>query len=204
MAESSATALKQIWLDSGLPAVALDYADLPTPKSVLPSSFQVGLAAQTSIASAALAAAEIWHQRTGSQQRISVSRQAAEVECTGYFTIDGRLPTAWAKISGLYPCRDGHVRIHANFDHHRDGILDLLGLAQGENTEKEQVEAALKQWDADKFETAAADLGLVVSRVRSFTQWDKEAQAATISDLPLLSITKIAESEAEPFSPISD
>jgi crotonobetainyl-CoA:carnitine CoA-transferase CaiB-like acyl-CoA transferase len=171
---------------------------------VLSSSFHVGLAAQTSIASAALAAAEIWFKRTGSRQRISVSRQAAEYECTGYFTINGRLPTAWAKISGLYPCRDGHVRIHANFDHHRDGILNILGLAPGGSTEKKQVEAALRRWDADKFETAAAESNLVVSKVRSFAQWDKEPQAAAIAGLPLLNITKIGEAQAEPFSLIPD
>ena len=103
--------------------------------------------------------------------------QDAEHECTGYFTIDGRLPHAWAKLSGLYPCRDGYVRIHANFDHHRDGVLRILGLAPGEATEREEVEAALSNWNAEEFETVAAEAGMVVSRVRSFEEWDKHPQA---------------------------
>lgn len=204
MKVSAKETLEEIWLDNALSPEALDYVDLPGQKSLLSSSFQVGLAAQTSIASAALAAAEIWYQRSGSRQRISVSRHAAEYECTGYFTIDGRLPNSWAKISGLYPCRDGHVRIHANFDHHRDGVLRILELAPGEATEKGQVEAALRNWKADEFETAAAESNLAVSRVRTFGQWDKHPQAAAISALPLLSITKIGAADAEPFLPISD
>lgn len=203
MKDFSRAALRQIWLHNGLAEQSLESIDLPQQDSLLASSFRVGTAAQTSIASAALAAAEIWYRRTGSRQRTSVAQHAAEYECTGYFTIDDRLPAAWAKISGLYPCGNSHVRIHANFDHHRDGILRLLGLAPGEQTGKDQVEAALRNWDADEFETTAADSGLVVSRVRSFAQWDKHPQAQAISKLPLLTIRKIADADAEPFVSLS-
>lgn len=203
MAVSATAALRQIWLDNGLPTESLDHASLPGVQPVLRSSFQVGTAAQTSIAAAALAAAEIWHHRTGARQEISVAMQDAEHECTGYFTIDGRLPHAWAKISGLYPCRDGYVRIHANFDHHRDGVLGILGLAPGEATERGEVEAALSNWDAEEFETATTEAGLVVSRVRSFEEWDQHPQGEVLSGLPLLTIEKIGAANPRSFSPIS-
>jgi hypothetical protein len=49
--------------------------------------------------------------------------------------LDGRTPEVWDKISGLYACGGGRmpgwVRIHANFAHHRDGALRLLGLPPG-------------------------------------------------------------------------
>ena len=129
--------------------------------------------------------------------------QDAEHECTGYFTIDGRLPQAWAKISGLYPCQDGHVRIHANFDHHRDGVLGILGLAPGEATKRDVVEAALRNWDAAEFETVAAEAGMVVSKVRSFEEWDEHPQAQLLSELPLLTIERIGDADGKSLSQIS-
>ncbi len=203
MAVSASVALKQIWTGNGLPLEALDYAALPVDEPTLPSSFHVATAAQTSIAAAALAAMEIWHQRTGARQEISVAMHDAEHECTGYFTIDGRLPHAWAKISGLYPCRDGHVRIHANFDHHRDGVLGILGLAPGGATEKDVVKAALRNWDAEEFETVAAQAGMVVSKVRSFEEWDAHPQAHVLSELPLLTIERIGDADVKSLPQIS-
>src|SRR2546425_1150067 len=80
-----------------------------------------------------LTAAEIWRGRTGRTQTVSVNIRDAALECTGFFSIDGRVPKVWDKISGLYRCgaeagEPGYVRIHANFAHHRDGALKLLGL----------------------------------------------------------------------------
>ncbi|MFS2052375.1 hypothetical protein ACEN8K_26240, partial [Variovorax sp. CT11-76] len=47
---------------------------------------------------------------------------------TGWFSLDGRVPELWDAFSGLYRTSDGWVRIHANFAHHREGALRLLGL----------------------------------------------------------------------------
>jgi hypothetical protein len=118
----------------------------------------------------------------------------AEMECTGYFTLDGKLPNAWAPLSGLYPCKDGYVRIHANFDHHRDGALVILGITK-EPTEvsKLQVEGALKTWSAIDFETAAAKSDMVVSAVRTFKEWDLTEHADWIQNQPLFTIEKIGE-----------
>lgn len=100
-------------------------------------------------------------RRSGVAQGVQIDMAAAEFECTGYFTVDGRAPDAWALLSGLYPCRDSHVRIHANFDHHRDGALALLGLGGNpESLQNADVQAALQDWDAEAFETAAAEARL--------------------------------------------
>ncbi|MGI9328021.1 MAG: CoA transferase, partial [Pseudomonadales bacterium] len=117
------------------------------------------------------------------------------LECTGFFTLDGTTPNAWEKYSGLYQTRDGHVRIHANFSHHRDGVLDLLELPRGNNAERKDVESALMQWNAQDFEDAAAAAGLVVAKARSFEEWDQHPHARQTTDLPLLSIKKIGDAE---------
>jgi crotonobetainyl-CoA:carnitine CoA-transferase CaiB-like acyl-CoA transferase len=209
MTMSSSEALRGLWHLADLPDSALTRVSLTGAEPVLPSSFAVGIAAQSSIAAAALAAAEIWQVRTGQQQTVSVDMRDAALECTGFFSIDGRVPEVWDKVSGLYPCgadigEPGFVRIHANFAHHRDGALKLLGLPAGDKTEKAAVERALKKWRAQDFEHAAADAKLVVSAVRSFAEWDEHPQSQALASQPLVSFEKIGEAEPIALAPIGE
>jgi crotonobetainyl-CoA:carnitine CoA-transferase CaiB-like acyl-CoA transferase len=187
-------ALQALWRDAALPAAALDFVELPGREPVLPSSFAVATAVQASLAAAALAAAEIWQQRgSNPRQRVSVDAADAVRESSCWFTLDGVMPPVWDKLSGLYRCADGPVRIHANFAHHRDGALRLLGLPPGSGTERDAVAQALAGWRAEDFEQAAADAGLVVAAVRSFEAWQRHAQATAVAADPVVAIEKIGE-----------
>jgi crotonobetainyl-CoA:carnitine CoA-transferase CaiB-like acyl-CoA transferase len=190
-------ALRALWSEFGLPSAALPHLHLTSRATGLPSSFEVGAAAQASIAAAALAAAEIWHRRSGESQDVSVDLRDAALECTAYFSLDGRVPDIWDKFSGLYRCggdeAPGWVRIHANFAHHRDGALRLLGFRSANGVERADVERALQGWSAERFEDAAAEAGLVVAAARSFAQWDAHPQGVAVARLPLMSIEKIGE-----------
>lgn len=128
-----------------MPQQALPYANLTGAEPVLPSSFAIGTAAQSSVAAAALAACELGHARGQARQHVTVDMAHAAVECSGWFSVNGVVPDLWEKFSGLYPCADGWVRIHANFTHHRDGALQLLGLS-ADTAEKDDVRAALRSW----------------------------------------------------------
>jgi crotonobetainyl-CoA:carnitine CoA-transferase CaiB-like acyl-CoA transferase len=185
-------ALQNIWAAGGLPAEALSHAVLTGSDPVLPSSFAVGTAAQSTVAAAALAACELGQARGQPRQNVSVDMQHAALECSGWFTLDGRAPEIWDKFSGLYRCADGWVRIHANFAHHRDGALRLLGLAP-ESTQRADAERALLAWKALDFEQAAADAGLVVAAFRSFDDWDKHPQGQAVAALPLMRFERIGD-----------
>ena len=126
---AASAALQAVWALGQMPAQALPYADLIGVDPVLPSSFAIGTAAQTSVAAAALAACELGYARGQVRQQVTVDMTHAAVECFGWFSVNGVAPDPWEKFSGLYPCADGWVRIHANFAHHRDGALQLLGLS---------------------------------------------------------------------------
>ena len=191
--------LEELWSSAGLAGAALERVRLSGSEPALPSSFAVGTAAQVPIAAAALAATEIGRQRNGVEQRATVDMRAAVLECTGYFSIDGREPDKWDKLSGLYRCRDGWVRIHANFAHHRDGALRLLGLPPGPHTERRAVETELLKWDASSFEDAAASAGLVVAAARSFEEWDAHPQGAALAQQPLLVWEKIDDAAPRPW-----
>ena len=188
--------LRTLWLAAGLPEAALAQVHLPGSQPVLPSSFAVATAAQASLGAAAAAAAELWHLRTGQRQSVQVDRAHAALECTGHFSLDGRVPALWDKLSGLYACgsaagEGGWVRIHANFAHHRDAALRLLGLPPGDATPRSVVASALLGWSALDFEQSAADAGGVVAAVRSFAQWQAHPQSQALAAQPLVRITPI-------------
>lgn len=196
-------ALRSLWDSAGLPPAGLGAIELTGAGPVLPSSFAVADAIQASMAAAAGAAAELWHLRHGRRQQVRVPREHAVLESCAHFTLDGVAPDLWDKLSGLYPCGEdagqpGWVRIHANFAHHRDGALKLLGCPTGAATERRAVEQALRRWRAEDFETAAAAAGLVVAAVRSFDDWDRHPHALAIRSTPLVRIERIADAPPLP------
>lgn len=189
---AASSALARLWRMAKLPDAALVYARLTGSEPVLPSSFPVSTAAQTTIAAAALAACELGHLRGAARQQVQVGMVHAALECSSWFSIDGVSPDPWDKFSGLYACDDGWVRVHANFAHHRDGALCLMGLDPVTAT-RADAEQALLGWRATDFETAAADAGLVATALRDFAQWDISAQGQALAAQPLFTIERIGD-----------
>lgn len=195
--------LKSLWSEARLPLEVVSRLVLSGSDPVLPSSFAIGGAAQVSMAAAALAAAHIGDLRNGVKQRVSVDMREAALECSGYFSIDGQTESIWDKIAGIYPCGQdrgdgaGFVRLHTNFEHHRDGVLHLLGLTVGPNTSREQVAEALRTWRAAEFEQAGTDAGLVVAMARSFDDWDQHPQASVIANQPLITFERLGDANPQ-------
>jgi crotonobetainyl-CoA:carnitine CoA-transferase CaiB-like acyl-CoA transferase len=199
---SSRDTLADLWRLAGLSPDALSHIALPGRDPVFPSTFAIGTAAQSTIGAAALAACEFAHARGVARQDVSVDMTHAAIECTNWFTVDGKPPETWGKFSGLYRCADGWVRIHANFEHHQNGALRVLGLDPHSAT-RADAERALLDWRAGDFENVCAERGLVVTMLRSFEQWDATPQAQAIAALPLMSITRIGDAAPLPLAPLS-
>ncbi len=187
-------ALSSIWQLTGLPEEALGLVNLTGQDPVLPSSFAVGTAAQATAAAAALAACELGHCRGAPRQAVSVDMLHAAIECTGWFSVDGKAPEVWDKFSGLYRCADGWVRVHANFAHHRETALRLLGL-EPEHAKREDAERAMLGWKAMDFEDAAARSGGVAAALRTFVEWDASPQGRAVALQPLFTIDRIGDAE---------
>src|SRR6185312_10686421 len=170
--------LSDIWNMAGGDPLALESVDLTGAEPMLPSSFRVAAAAQACIAAAGLAAAQIWRSRSGQSQRVAVDMAHALIECRSerYLRVDGKPPgPAWDAIAGIYQTRDGRlVRLHTNFRHHRDAVCRVLDC----EPERAAVQAALRQWDAETFETAAYAGGAVVAMMRSHREWSALPHAA--------------------------
>jgi crotonobetainyl-CoA:carnitine CoA-transferase CaiB-like acyl-CoA transferase len=195
--------LAAIWGQAGLPEEALRFAQLTGADPVLPSSFAVGAAAQSTIAAAALAACELGHLRGVARQQVGVDMQHAALECTGWFSVDGRVPEIWDAFSGLYRCADGWVRIHANFAHHRDGALRLMKLDPATAT-RADAEAAMATWRALDFENATAAQGLVATALRRFDEWDATPQGQAIAAQPLFTIERIGDAPPLALPPLRE
>lgn len=181
-----------------MPGEALGFVDLSGQDPVFPSSFAVGTAAQATIAAAALAACEIGHLRGCGRQRVAVDMLHAAAECTGWFSVDGRVPEPWDRFSGLYRCADGFVRIHCNFAHHRDGALKLMGLDPG-TAKRADADRAMLGWKALDYEEASARAGLVATALRSFDEWDATPQGRAVAGQPLFTIERIGDAPVLPL-----
>src|SRR4051812_9746763 len=169
--QSPSEILADLWTLAGGELSALDAVALTGEEPQLPSSFRVAAAAQASIAAAGLAAAQIWKLRSGESQSVAVDMRHAVVECRSerYLRVDGKPPgPAWDAIAGVYQTRDQRfVRLHTNFPHHRAAVCQVLNC----KAERDEVQAALMQWDAEAFETAAYAAGGVVAMMRPHDEW---------------------------------
>ncbi len=221
-----------LWRAAGLPPAALAQLQLPGAEPVLRSSFALATALQASLGVAALAAATLGQARGGPLQQVRVTAADVVAEASAVFRLEGVVPPVWDPLSGLYRAADGWLRVHANFAHHRDGVLRLLGLQRlpqqpvGETidgggphdvqgraggrvgqgapgADRAAVAAALAGWRALDFEQAAAEAGLVVAAARNLAQWDAHAQAAAVAALPLLALSRHGDAAAPPWPPLA-
>src|SRR5258706_2017259 len=197
--ESPSEILAELWTLAGGEHSALDAVALTGEEPQLPSSFRVAAAAQASIAAAGLAAAQIWKLRSGQSQDVAVDIRHAVVECRSerYLRVDGKPPPpAWDAIAGIYKTRDQRfVRLHTNFAHHRDAVCKVLNC----KPEREEVQAALMQWDGEAFETAAYPGGGMVALMRSHDEWAALPHAKALAALPPITIEKIGEAAPKPW-----
>jgi crotonobetainyl-CoA:carnitine CoA-transferase CaiB-like acyl-CoA transferase len=191
--------LADLWISAGGDASALAAVTLTGEEPQLPSSFRVAAAAQASIAAAGLAAAQIWKMRSGQSQDVTVDMRHAVVECRSerYLRVEGKPPPpAWDAIAGIYRTRDQrYVRLHTNFPHHRAAVCKVLDC----QPQREDVQAALMQWDGEAFESAAYAAGGVVAIMRSHQEWSDTPHAKALAALPTIEIEKICDAPPKPW-----
>jgi len=177
-----------------LPPVNIGSLKLTGEDPVLPTSFRIGMAAQSAISATAMSANEIWYHRTGKRQQIRCDMRHAAIEFRSerYQRINGNPPPdLWDKIAGTFQTGDDRwVRLHTNFAHHRDGILDLLRCEYN----RDAVAKALTEWKGQAFEDAVAERGLVATMMRTPEEWKAHRQAIILDSQPLISLQRIGDS----------
>jgi crotonobetainyl-CoA:carnitine CoA-transferase CaiB-like acyl-CoA transferase len=163
----------------------------------------IGLAAKT------IAVAAVWRDRTGQGQDIHVDVRKAFRRFCGFFegiweTVNGRGPamgffenSPFFKFPLFRETRDGRHVVTLNiYPKLHQRALNFFRCSDS----VESLQNAILQWRADDLETAAAEEGLVLAKVRTFEELREEVQyREVLSSMPLIAVEKIGESEPTPF-----
>jgi crotonobetainyl-CoA:carnitine CoA-transferase CaiB-like acyl-CoA transferase len=168
---------------------------------VFPTPWRVGRAGSAALGAVGLAASDLWRQRTGRVQEITVDLRAAaaSLRSNTYVLRDGKRPVSWDPLSGHYPTRDGrHMFLHTNHPHHRAGALRIAGAA---SDDREALAAAVAKWDGLAIEEAIAAGNCVGGLTRSRDEWIAHPHGQAIARLPLMDITQIGEAPPRPLPP---
>lgn len=140
------------------------------PDGVLPSPFPVTAFATSAVTLATVAAAELWAARNDSAVPAvgvhSVEASAA-FRAEQLFTPDGwDLPPLWDQLAGNYRSKDGWVRLHTNYQYHRDAATRALGASGRDSIAK--VLSALTSAEA---EAAVVAAGGVAAAMHTREEW---------------------------------
>ena len=164
----------------------------------LPTPFRIAETASASLAAVGLAVSDLWKLRTGRKQQVAVDvrRATASLRSSKYMTKDGKSIAAERHpLMGVYPAKNGRWSyLHCNFPNHRKVALSVLGVEEEDN---DAVRKAVSKWDALELEEAIIAAGGAGGMVRSMDEWAKHPHSVAVATLPILEITKIADSPAE-------
>lgn len=170
---------------------------------VFPSTFSLGEAASVALAAQSLAICELWRQRSGHEQSVSINVAAAALSLESVLLLRQRgypvpYPDVTYPLTAFHTCQDGRgIFLHAGYPLLRNGLLDLLDCPNNLNA----INAAVLKWNSFDLENAAADLGLCAAVARSPDEWLTHPQGALLASQPVVSIERIADSAPEPFAP---
>ncbi|MEU8385115.1 CoA transferase, partial [Streptosporangium sp. NPDC048865] len=129
----------------------------------------------------------------GSRAAVDVREAAIAFLDERHFRIDGAAVDPWAALSGDYRTADGWVRLHCNFDHHRDAALAALGLPAG--TGRDVVERACAGRTAIGVEEAVTRAGGCAAAMRDRAGWREHPQSRAVAASPLVRLTRIDDPE---------
>lgn len=190
-----------------LPALRLDegyaaaHLDLPAG-SALPSALAVNTLAVGSVAAAGLAGLALRGapgRGDGADadrvhldpRQVSVAFRSDQVQ-----TVDGRRESGFAPMSGFFPARDGWVRTHANYPHHRERLLRSLDLPAAAG--RDALAAVIAERPAQDVEdVVTADHGIAV-RVRSVGEWIAGDQARAVATHDVLAVRTVGDAGGTP------
>jgi crotonobetainyl-CoA:carnitine CoA-transferase CaiB-like acyl-CoA transferase len=178
---------------------------------IVPSRIRFATMAGIGLAAKTIAAAAIWKDRTGQGQDIHVDVRKAYRRFSGFFegiweTVNGRSPamgffdnSPFFKFPLFRETRDGRHVVTLNF--YPKLLQRALNFFRCTDS-LEALQNSILQWRADDLETAAAEEGLVLAKVRTFEELREELQyTEVLAKMPLISVEKIGESEPIPFKP---
>ncbi|MFI9381484.1 CoA transferase [Kutzneria sp. NPDC052558] len=171
---------------------------------VVPSTLRLGGAAGIALVAKSAAMAKLWRLRGGEGQDISVDLRVTPHRLCPFYdrkweTLNGHIPISAANPTnafafGFYRTADDRWVMPLNpYPKIKVAAQKLLDVPD----DPERVAQAVSKWDARELEAAAVEAGVVLPMLRSTEEF--LAEHTGIEDLPLIEITKIADSDPEPL-----
>lgn len=131
-------------------------------------------------------------------QQVSVAQRAAlaAFRSERYLRVDGKPPPEPRDpATGFYRTRDGRwIQLHANFAHHRQGIVAVLGCEDA----PEAIAAAILGRDGAELDTTLAEAGLCAALIRTPEEWQALEAARALARRPLFEIERIGDAPPRP------
>ena len=184
---------------------------------IFPSVHRLGTCIAIPLMAGAAGIADIWRQRTGRGQDLTLDLRKAIHGINPMYksmpTINGypyQLPYWVRSLPGggfgivnpmgfdLYRTRDGRFFLPTGgYPRLFSSMASFLGCAPDKNS----IAKAVSQWDSEELDKAAAEAGVVSAIIRTAEEWAAHPQGKYLADKPLVEIIKIGDSDPEPFTP---
>jgi crotonobetainyl-CoA:carnitine CoA-transferase CaiB-like acyl-CoA transferase len=203
------TALAHLLERMALPADDwLDHVTIAGADPVVPSRYRAGLASASALAAQAVGIAEIWRRRGHGMQAIDIDLQKAAVPGLrtlayvkrGGHALQLRRPSSEDKV--FFRTRDGrqmYILRHAFYHEHFSRLLACLDCS----STTESIERAVARRDAVELEDELADAKAMGALARTREEWLAHPQGRHLASCAPIEITRMRDSDAEPFSPAS-
>lgn len=197
------TALGTAWSAVGGDAALLPRVSTVVREGALDARLPVRELARACVGACALAAAELGARRAGRAEvprvRLDDGAIATAFVSERHLLVDGRAPVWFAPLSKFWRTADGWVRTHANYPHHRAGLLAGLGMTQDD---PDAVGAALAERSSHEVEQAVYAAGGLAVALRTPREWAAHEQASAVAGRPLVEHERLGTARARALPPL--
>jgi crotonobetainyl-CoA:carnitine CoA-transferase CaiB-like acyl-CoA transferase len=122
--------------------------------------------------------------------RLDAGHVGVAVRSERYARLQGRpVGMGFAPLSRFWRTADGWLRLHGNYAHHRAAAASVLG-----SDDVAAVATAAARWRAEELESAVVAAGGAAAAVRTPEAWAGSPQGRAVAGLPLLALSRVAES----------
>ncbi len=175
------------------------------PSRLATTELATGAAAAVAVSAGALAEARGSAADAG--WVVDPRRVAASFRGDQLLRRDGEPFPSFAPLSGFFRTRDGWLRTHANYAHHRERLVTALGLP--ESADRPALAARLGQLESIEAEELIRSRQGIAAAVRTPENWRTHPQSAAAARLPLVAVDRLgdapvrvlASSTADPLRP---
>jgi len=182
-----------------------DFVRFVEGPAAMATRFYAEEAAAAALAATGVLAADLWRERSGQAQAVTVIVREAAAALTSFLHNvfadaaqaprlhrEGRTPA-----DGFFATRDGRfIYLHPSFPESGRRLHELMGRP----ADREAVVRAAHSWTAMDLEAAIVDRGLCGAMARTPEEWDDSEQGRILRGWPPVEVTRIAESPPEPLS----